>query len=80
MNERLKAIGRLSEKEMEKKILALSIKGLIESVRDQLDLFEHIEDISADVAAQQAVELAEKQIRYKELLSEIKALEKALGR
>lgn len=80
MTERLKFAGRLAEKEMEMKKLGLSIRGLIESIRDALDPFAAIDEIHADVAAQMAVELAEKQIRYKELLSEVAALRKALGR
>ena len=80
MTERLKNEGRLAEKGREKTKLRLIIDGLVESIRDLLDPFEAIEDIKADVAAQQAVALAEKQIRYIELLAEIKALKKALGR
>ncbi|MBA3027453.1 MAG: hypothetical protein FP814_09740 [Desulfobacterium sp.] len=72
--------GHLVEKEEQLKTLALSIRGLVASVRSALSPYVEIDDLSCDVAAQQAVELAEKQIRYKELASEIKALHNALGR
>ncbi len=80
MNERLKFQGRLAEKEMESKQLALRIRGLVNAIRDRMDPFEPIEDLQTDVAAGMAVELSEAHIRYKQLQSEITAIKKALGK
>ena len=80
MNERLKFEGRLGTKQRELKALELRIRGLRKSIRDNLDPFEQIEDLKADIAASQALELADLCIQYKALQEEIKAIEKALGR
>ena len=77
--ERLKHRGRLAEKEQEAKRLALGIQGDMAAIRDLLDPFAKIEDLHAEVAAAQAVELAGKHAEYCGLLEEIKALNKALG-
>ena len=80
MNERLKNMGHLQEKEMAAKRLELRIKGLRDSVRDCLDPFAGISDLKTEVAAEQAVELASLMVDYKETLAEIEAVRKALGR
>lgn len=80
MSERLKFRGRLEELKIEARDLRLRMDGIRESIRDLLDPFEKHEGIKADVAAAQAVEYADLQVRLKEVLSEIAAVEKALGR
>lgn len=78
-SERLRHKGRLAEKEADARRLAMSISGLVDSVRGLLDPFEDLADIKAEHAATQAVELAGKHAEYCGLLQEIKAIKKALG-
>ena len=80
MSEKLKFEGRLSEKSREAVGLTLRIKGLVASLRELLDPFEEIEDLQADMISEQAMELAARQIEYKEVKAEIKAIGKALGK
>jgi Zn-dependent metalloprotease len=80
MSENLKFKGRLMEKSREAVGLTLQIKGLVASLRDLLDPFEEIEDLRADMISEQAMELAARQIEYKEAKAEIKAISKALGK
>lgn len=80
MNERLKYEGRLAEYRHEAERLKLKIKGLRDSIRDALDPFEAVEDLKADVASQQAMELWSVQQRYLEILEEIRRIEKYLGK
>ncbi|MDG4475425.1 hypothetical protein [Thiovibrio frasassiensis] len=78
-SERLKHRGRLAEKEADARRLDMSIQGDIAAIRDLLDPFAPIEDLRAEVAASQAVELAGKHAEYCGVLAEIKAIKKALG-
>ena len=80
MSENLKFKGRLLEKTQEAVGLTIRIKGLVASLRDLLDPFEEIEDLKADMISEQAMELAARQIEYKEVKAEIKAISKALGK
>ncbi len=80
MSENLKFKGRLLEKSREAVGLTLRIKGLVASLRELLDPFEEIEDLKADIISEQAMELAARQIEYKEVKAEIKAIGKALGK
>lgn len=80
MNENLKFKGRLLEKTQEAVGLTIRIKGLVASLRDLLDPFEEIEDLKADIISEQAMDLAARQIEYKEVKAEIKAIRKALGK
>jgi len=80
MNERLQFTGRLRENELKAKSLAVRIKGLIDSLRTQLDPFAKYEDLETEIIAAQAMELATAQIEYKGLLDGIKAIKKALGK
>lgn len=77
--ERLRHRGRLAEKEGEARLLAISISGLIESLRLKLDPFDHLRHLKAESVAAQAVELAGKHAEYMGLLAEIAAIRKALG-
>lgn len=80
MSERLKHLGRLEERKMEARKLELKLKGLVDAVRDALDPFEALEELKGEQAAAQAVELATVQAQYKEVLAEIAAIQKALGK
>lgn len=79
MNERLKHMGRLREKEIAAKALALRLKGDLAGVRDLLDPYKPLEDVDFQAAAAQAVEAATKSIEYAGLLAEIETLKKDLG-
>lgn len=80
MSERLKFQGRLAEKELEAKALKLRLKGLRESIRNQLDPFEEVGELDCAVVAEQAVEMASLQADYTAALAEIEAIKKALGK
>lgn len=80
MSEILKFRGRLAVKELALKGLNLRIRGLVESIRNNLDPLGEIEDIKADIAAEQALDLAQLKIEYMAAEQEIKAIKKALGK
>ena len=80
MSEKLKYEGRLLEYRDEAAKLKIKIRGLRDSIRDILDPFASEEGIKADVAAQQATELMMVQLRYREVLGEIRRIERYLGR
>lgn len=79
MSERLKFLGRLREKEREAKELELRLRGDIRVLRDILDPHEDLADVEFSQAAAQAVEAADKHIRHKRVLGEIKILKRDLG-
>jgi len=78
--ERLQFQGRLAVKKQEAVKLELKIKGLIESVRIHLDPLEKIEELEIDVAFSQMTELVATWAEYKEILDDIAAANKILGR
>lgn len=77
--ERLQLRGRLAEAEARLRQMALSIEGDVAAVREMLPAFAAIEDLRAEQAAIQAVELAGKHVEYMGLQREIAAMRKALG-
>jgi hypothetical protein len=79
-NERLKHLGRLEERKMEARKLELKLRGLRDAIRDVLDPFERLDEIEGEQAASQAVEFATVQAQYREVLAEIAAIQKALGK
>lgn len=79
-DELLKISGRLSQKEQELRQAELRIRGMVKSIRNCLDPFADIEDLQADDAAQQALELANAKIQWIEISGTMRALKKALGR
>ena len=79
MNETLKHKGRMQELDLKNREIALRMEGLIGSIRDILDPFAHLADLRCDIAAEQAVQLAELQIQYKANIETISAIKKALG-
>lgn len=78
MTEILKFKGRLAEKEFTLKAMRLRIRGLVDAIRDNLDPLGDIADIKADIAAEQAIELANLKIRYTENVADIQAIKKVL--
>jgi len=80
MSEILKFKGRLAEKEFELKEQELRIKGLIESIRSNLDPFDDIESLNAELVRAMSFELADLKIIYVEIKAKIRAIKKALGR
>jgi len=80
MNERLKYMGRLQEKELELKKKALAMKSAIDILRDMLDPLEDLEDLRTDAIAEEALRLANLQIEYRAINADIKAIRKILGR
>lgn len=80
MTERLKFMGRLEEQKNRARELELKLDGLRSSIRDLLDPFEEVELLRCEVAAAQAVEMAELQIDLKRCLDEIAAIRRALDR
>ena len=80
MSEILKFKGRLAEKELELKEQELRIRGLIKSIRSNLDPFDDIEFLDAELVRSESFELADLKIKYVETQAKIKAIKKALGR
>ena len=77
--ERLTIKGRLAEKEAEARALRLAIEGGVSAVRMLLPPFAPIEELQAQQAAVQAVELAAKHAEYLGVIGEITNMKKALG-
>lgn len=77
--ERLTIRGRLALKEADVRRLAVSIEGDISAVRALLAPFAPIDEIQAEQAAVQCVELAAKHAEYMGALAEVAAMKKALG-
>ena len=80
MSERLKALGHLEEYRLEATKLKLKLEALRDSVRNALDPYEPVEELKAERASQGAFELLAVQQRYKEILEEIRRIEKDLGK
>ena len=78
--ERLQFQGRLAEKELSAKKLELKAEGLRDVIRLHIDPFAKIEEIDVEVAFQAMTELVDATLEYREILGEIKAIKKALGR
>lgn len=77
--ERLVWQGQKQEKIQEAKKLELSITGLRTSIRTELNPHVPISEINHDLVTEQAFELSDKLIRYKQLCREIDAINKSLG-
>jgi len=78
--ERLQREGRLSLRAKEAKALEMKCKGLIDSVRLQLDPLEKIEELDMELAFQEMADLMKTFLEYREALEDIKAIKKALGK
>ena len=80
MSERLKFIGRLREKELAAERLRLRLQAMRDAMREALDPFEDVVGLHLDQVASLAVEAADLQVQLKEVLAEMSAIEKALGK
>ena len=72
--------GRLAIRQDEARKLKLKIKSLLESILLYLDPLENYEELEIDVAFSQMTELVASWTEYKEILADIKAANKVLGR
>ena len=72
--------GRLAIRQDEARKLKIKIKGLLESILLYLDPLENYEELEIDVAFSQMTELVATWTEYKEILADIKAANKILGR
>lgn len=80
MSEQLKFEGRLSVKEREVKSLRLQIKGLVDSMRDHLDPTVKPENLEGEVIVEEALRLGDLHTDLRGALSDIAAINKALGK
>ena len=77
--EQLALKGRIVQKEKELRRLELSIQGYINAIRMMLAPFSPLEEIEAEQAAVQCVEMAGKHAEYIGLREEIKNMRRALS-
>lgn len=77
--ERLIWQGQKQEKILAAKKLETSITGLRSSIRTELNPHTPISEIDHELVTQQAFELADKLIRYRQLCKEIESINKSLG-
>lgn len=80
MSERLKFEGRLVVKKDEAKQLKIRIESNRDSLREALDPFAKVEDLEEGRISGLAITLAAQIVEYNNILAEIKAVKKALGR
>jgi len=78
-SERLMWQGQKQEKLQNAKKLELSISGLRDSIRTELNPHNSISEINHELVTQQSFEMAEKLIQHRQLSSEIEAINKSLG-
>jgi hypothetical protein len=78
--ERLKFQGRLAEAELEAKRVKIVADGLINSLRNLLDPFCDLTELSAEQIVDQALRLGNQIAAYREELAKIAALNKMLGK
>lgn len=79
MNERAKYRGHLAEAEEKEALLETRLKGLVESLRDQLDPIADVGELKGEIIAFQATEFAAIQIELKQIRSKISTIKKHLG-
>lgn len=80
MSERLKFEGRLVVKEAEAKKLKIRVESNRDSLRETLDPFAKVEDLEESRISGLAAILASQIVEYNNILAEIKAVKKALGK
>lgn len=78
--EHVKFEGRLAVNRRERTEKQLRLQGLVRSLRDLLDPILPVERIEGEMIAAQAMDLANLQIRYRQLLQEAAAIKDALGK
>jgi hypothetical protein len=77
--ERLIWQGQKQEKTRDAKKLEISISGLRTSIRTELNPHVLISSLNHELITEQAFELADKLIRYKELCAQVEAINNSLG-
>jgi len=77
--ERLIWQGQKQEKILAAKKFETSINGLRSSIRTELNPHVPISGLDQELIAQQAFELSDKLIAYKQLCAEIEAIDRSLG-
>ena len=80
MNEAVKFEGRLGEQERKKKELILRLKGLLESLRDQLDPTVPVQKLKGEIIADQAIQFSQYQVELEDVLADIAKINELLGR
>lgn len=78
--ERIKFEGRLSVNRRERSETRLRLQGLVRSLRDHLDPTLPVERLEGELISAQALDLANLQIKYRELLKEAAVIKDVLGR
>jgi hypothetical protein len=78
--ERLMAQGQLAELEVKAEELKIEAQGLRDNLRVQLYEFNPVEEIDTSAVGAQAIRLSSAVICYKQVISQIKAIKKALGK
>jgi hypothetical protein len=78
--ERVKFEGRLAVNRRERSEVQLRLQGLVRSLRDYLDPTRPVERLEGELISAQALDLANLQIKYRELLREAQAIKDVLGR
>jgi hypothetical protein len=79
MSERAKFRGQLAETEEKEGLLTTRLKGLVESLRDQLDPIADVGELDGNVIASQATDFAAIQIELVQVRSKINQINKLLG-
>ena len=79
-NERIQSEGRLAITQNETRQLEIRAKGLVRSLRGQLDPFCAVEDLNGDQVADLALQLRNILISHREKSELVAAIRKALGR
>jgi len=80
MSERLKYEGHMAVLEKSKKTLEIEIDGLVKAMRENLDVVVRPEKLNADLIANQALILRNKQIDLKTIIADIDKVKEILGR
>ena len=78
--ERVKFEGRLALNRRQRTETQLRLQGLVRSLRDHLDPILPVERLEGELIAALALDLANLQIHYRELLREAQAIKDVLGR
>jgi len=76
--EQVKFQGRLALNRKQRMEIQLRMQGLVRSLRDLLDPTRPVERLETEMIAAQAVDLAELQVQYRELLREAETIRQYL--
>jgi hypothetical protein len=78
--ERLTWQGRREEARLAAERLKIQIEGLRGSIRRNLDPFAPILELQEDVIFSEATDFADAMLRYREVMANLNAIDKALGK